>query len=80
MRKLSDKLYNKIEGGLEVKCPHSRCKGIVVKVTGEKFEQFSEVYWEKTNYYRCNRNCKHVWMYLRNAVDNTFNYLKKIKL
>jgi len=64
MRKLRDRLYKKIEKGLEVKCPCFRCKGLVVKLNKEDFEQDTEVYWEKTNYYKCTKNSKHVWEYL----------------
>jgi hypothetical protein len=70
MRKLRDKLYKKIEKGLDVKCPHLGCKGLVLKVSVEDFEQYSEVYWEKTNFYRCTRNRKHIWKYLTEATNH----------
>jgi hypothetical protein len=68
MRKLADRLYKKVEKGSKVPCPHKGCPGLVVKVSGEKFEQYTEIYWEKINYYRCNRNCKHVWEYIINSI------------
>lgn len=64
MKTLADKWYKLMEAGREVKCPKRDCGGLLVKVSGEKFEQASELYWEKTTYYRCRINCKHVWKYL----------------
>lgn len=64
MRKLKDKLYKKIEKGLEVKCPYFGCKGFVVKLNKEDFEQDTESYWEKINYYRCTKNHNHSWEYV----------------
>jgi hypothetical protein len=75
MRKLSDRLHDLVDKGKEVHCPHKGCPGIVIKVSGENFEQYSEIYWEKTNYYRCNRNCTHVWKYFTDTLD----HFKKIK-
>ena len=68
MRKLSNKLYKKIEKGLEVKCPRLGCPGIVIKVSKEKFEQYTEIYWEQTNFYRCTKNRNHIWKYLTNTL------------
>jgi len=75
MRKLRDKLYKKIEKELEVKCPYFDCRGFVIKTNIEDFEQYTEDYWEKINYYRCTKNSKHVWKYIIKASD----YLEKIK-
>lgn len=69
MDTLDKKWYQKIKRGQEVTCPKKGCEGLVVKVSGEIFNQNTEIYWEQTTFYRCTRNCKHVWKYFINSLD-----------
>lgn len=68
MEFLIDELYGEIELGKKVKCPEKDCSGNIVKVCERIYDQYSEVYWEKIIFYRCTRNCKHIWKYVTNSL------------
>jgi hypothetical protein len=69
MKVLSYSLYEKVKDERDVKCPHKECPGLIVKVGGEIFKHPTPDYWEKTLFYRCNRNCKHIWKYFLTSFD-----------
>ena len=68
MKVLAQRWYEEIEKRKEVKCPHKDCDGLLskIEINGARFEQFTEEYWENTNYFRCNK-CKDVWKYFVSA-------------
>lgn len=63
MEILAQKWHEKFERGEEVNCPKKDCSGLLAQVSVKKFEQYTEIYWEKTNFYRCNETSNHVWKY-----------------
>ena len=72
MKTLAKRWYKMMEDGKEVKCPHKDCDGLLVKINVSIFEQYTEEYWENTNYYKC-EECKDFWKYCVSALVSQEN-------
>jgi hypothetical protein len=58
---LSVEEFNILDEGGEIKCPYSRCGGLVRKVPEDNPELFTEFDFEASQEYVCSKNRYHCW-------------------